>query len=76
MRLKSARTGGRSFAMATFTGRVARDVLALRERRGDNFRHRMGLELQFEFAGIEARHFGGVADQLVQAVALFVDDGE
>ena len=32
--------------------------------------------MQFEFTGVEASHFSGVTDELIQAVALLVDDGE
>ena len=42
----------------------------------DHVVDRMRLELQFDFAGIEPRHFAGFAHQAVQAVAFLVDDGE
>ncbi len=36
----------------------------------------MRLEMQFEFTGFEAGHFGGLFDEMIQAVAFLVDDGE
>ena len=35
-----------------------------------------GGEAKFHFVGIELSHFGGLADEAVQAVAFLVDDGE
>src|SRR5713226_9427908 len=32
--------------------------------------------MQLEFAGFELGHVGGFFDEMIQAVALFVDDGE
>ena len=44
------------------------------ERRGDHVVNRQRLELQFDFAGVQPRHFRRFAHQPVQPVALFVDD--
>ena len=37
---------------------------------------RMRLQIELEHPGIELRHLRGLADQSVQAVGLFVDDGQ
>ena len=35
-----------------------------------------GSALQMDFPSFEASHFGGLFDEMIEAVALFIDDGE
>ncbi len=35
-----------------------------------------GLKIELDFAGFELGHFAGFFDEMIQAIALFVDDGE
>ena len=53
---------------------IAERAFALRERGANHVRKRVRLEFQLHFARIQPRHFGGFANQPVQAIAFFVDD--
>ncbi len=57
-------------------GPGSEDGFALLERGGGDFGDVLGCEFKLELAGIQASHLGGVADQLVEAVAFLVDDGQ
>ena len=55
---------------------IAESALALGKRGGDNVFDRARFELEFDFTGVQARHFTGFADQAIQAIGFFIDDGE
>ena len=57
-------------------GPGAEEIFALGESGSNDVGHGGRLEVQFEFAGVEASHFGGVTNELIQPIAFFVDDGE
>ena len=46
------------------------------ERCFDDVGNLGGLKIEFDFAGFELGHFAGFFDEMVQAIALFVDDRE
>ena len=55
---------------------VAQGGLEMQE---GTFNQRRGFDrrtLQMNFASFEASHFGGFFDEVIEAVALFIDDGE
>ena len=48
----------------------------LLEGGGDDVVNRVRRKMKLHFAGVQSSHFSGFADQAIQAIALFVDDGE
>jgi hypothetical protein len=68
--------GGKSGRNVDVNRSVAEGAFAVQKCGGNHFSHGRRRELQLEFACIEPGHFRGVANEPVQAVALFVNDGE
>ena len=70
----------------TRLGKVVRDhdvhrmmneeLLQFFERLLDHWADWRSFKAEFDFVGVELRHFGGFSDQAVQSIALFVDDGQ
>ena len=50
--------------------------LGILQRGFERIRNRMRLQIELEHAGIELRHLSCLAHQAVQAIGLFVDDGQ
>ena len=76
MRPRSTRTWGSPAGIWTRTSRPQSESLHWANAAWTTSSIGQAFNAEFDFAGIEAGHFAGFADEAVQAVGFFIDDGQ